>query len=533
MKAIRVSPKSRAAFAEEMRRSPNNRRTAVSTRSCRRRSRAFSSGVPSETGISISIFTATPIIQAVDEIEDAEASDFIPNPLVSKRIENRRFRVLAGICLGRRGSGVQIAPPRPLKTSPLFARAGSRPASAPVAACGVLGFLGALGSYKFDYIRLGSFCHLLRTVAGRAQCGPVVFQSPSRRGRHFYLPEPHAAGPVAHISVPFAKGTALLPGAQGLVGVQGPQFQSPSRRGRHFYEEPSPKAQGNRNFSPLREGDGTSTGPGTTLAAFNSKFQSPSRRGRHFYHRRNAHRKTFPEFQSPSRRGRHFYRLSGAAVVFDSRHFSPLREGDGTSTGQHRRGGPHRRVFQSPSRRGRHFYANRRSRRRRRSVHFSPLREGDGTSTQNGTSEKPPPWDFSPLREGDGTSTVLAELRGEAFLEFQSPSRRGRHFYYRMRITRDAILWISVPFAKGTALLRRLPRVALRKPANFSPLREGDGTSTIQTQLTGKQASLFQSPSRRGRHFYDDLGTTAHEILQISVPFAKGTALLRTVTNRA
>src|ERR1017187_2396465 len=112
MKAIRVSPRSRAASAEEMRRSPNSLRTAVSIRSWRRRSRALSSRAASETGMSISIFTATPIIQVVDETEDAEASHFNAKPRASKRrphlletegIENRRFRVLAGIRLGRRG----------------------------------------------------------------------------------------------------------------------------------------------------------------------------------------------------------------------------------------------------------------------------------------------------------------------------------------------------------------------------------------------------------------------------------------------
>jgi hypothetical protein len=53
------------------------------------------------------------------------------------------------------GSGVQIAPPRPKKTRPLFAMPGSGPASAPVASCGVLRLLEALDSYNFDYTPFG------------------------------------------------------------------------------------------------------------------------------------------------------------------------------------------------------------------------------------------------------------------------------------------------------------------------------------------------------------------------------------------
>ena len=61
----------------------------------------------------------------VDEIEDAEALRFHPNPCRSTRsaqtiemkvIEDRRFCAKAEICLGRRGSGVQIAPPRPIES---------------------------------------------------------------------------------------------------------------------------------------------------------------------------------------------------------------------------------------------------------------------------------------------------------------------------------------------------------------------------------------------------------------------------------
>jgi hypothetical protein len=36
-----------------------------------------------------------------------------PHLIETEATENRRFRWLAGIRLGRRGSGVQIAPPRP------------------------------------------------------------------------------------------------------------------------------------------------------------------------------------------------------------------------------------------------------------------------------------------------------------------------------------------------------------------------------------------------------------------------------------
>ena len=59
---------------------------------------------------------------AVDKNEDAESLGFnslqdistsSAQQLETKGIENRPFRVHAGIRLGRRGSGVQIAPPRP------------------------------------------------------------------------------------------------------------------------------------------------------------------------------------------------------------------------------------------------------------------------------------------------------------------------------------------------------------------------------------------------------------------------------------
>jgi len=61
----------------------------------------------------------------VDKNEDADASKLhevqqlsTPSPhLVEKEfVENRAFPTHAGNCLGRRGSGVRIAPPRPIKS---------------------------------------------------------------------------------------------------------------------------------------------------------------------------------------------------------------------------------------------------------------------------------------------------------------------------------------------------------------------------------------------------------------------------------
>ena len=58
----------------------------------------------------------------VDRNEDAKATEFQKlqcvstsplYPLETEAIENRRFSGRAAIRLGRRGSGVQIAPPRP------------------------------------------------------------------------------------------------------------------------------------------------------------------------------------------------------------------------------------------------------------------------------------------------------------------------------------------------------------------------------------------------------------------------------------
>jgi len=60
--------------------------------------------------------------KVVDRNEDDKASKFqngqqlstrFPHLLETEAIENRRFLPGTGIRLGRRGSGVQIAPPRP------------------------------------------------------------------------------------------------------------------------------------------------------------------------------------------------------------------------------------------------------------------------------------------------------------------------------------------------------------------------------------------------------------------------------------
>jgi hypothetical protein len=62
----------------------------------------------------------------VDRNEDAEATGFqkvqpvstsSPHLIETEAVENRHRRTQAGICLGRRGSGVQIAPPRPTDSS--------------------------------------------------------------------------------------------------------------------------------------------------------------------------------------------------------------------------------------------------------------------------------------------------------------------------------------------------------------------------------------------------------------------------------
>ena len=138
-----------------------------------------------------------------------------------------------------------------------------------------------------------------------------------------------------NISVPFAKGTALLRCCTGRGPTRNILFQSPSRRGRHFYEAPAyVVASGYLNFSPLREGDGTSTYFETVTRSTNNTYFSP-----------------------PSRRGRHFY-VAAPAVIIGLLYFSPLREGDGTSYQNFTADGT------DPG-----------------SRNFSPLREGDGTST--------------------------------------------------------------------------------------------------------------------------------------------------------
>src|SRR6266404_2811829 len=86
------------------------------------------------------------------------------------------------------------------------------------------------------------------------------FQSPSRRGRHFYYRSQHMSLVASRISVPFAKGTPLLRQRGRLFERKDSQFQSPSRRGRHFYSSRPPmKYPRIPYFSPLREGDATST----------------------------------------------------------------------------------------------------------------------------------------------------------------------------------------------------------------------------------------------------------------------------------
>jgi hypothetical protein len=53
--------------------------------------------------------------------------------------------------LGAGGRAFKSPRPDQWKTSALFAMSGFGRTSAPVAICGVLGFLEALNSYKFDY----------------------------------------------------------------------------------------------------------------------------------------------------------------------------------------------------------------------------------------------------------------------------------------------------------------------------------------------------------------------------------------------
>jgi hypothetical protein len=55
--------------------------------------------------------------------------------------------------LGAGGRAFKSPRPDQLKTNALFAMSGFRRTSAPVAICGVLWFLEALNSYKFDYRR--------------------------------------------------------------------------------------------------------------------------------------------------------------------------------------------------------------------------------------------------------------------------------------------------------------------------------------------------------------------------------------------
>jgi hypothetical protein len=66
--------------------------------------------------------------------------------------ESIEAQMRVSTCLGRKGTGVQIAPPRPIA---LFAVSSFGRTSTPVAICGFLGFLEASGSYNFDCMRVG------------------------------------------------------------------------------------------------------------------------------------------------------------------------------------------------------------------------------------------------------------------------------------------------------------------------------------------------------------------------------------------
>ena len=55
---------------------------------------------------------------------------------------------------------------------------GFGPASAPVASCGVLGFLEALNSYRFDYISFVAHLFVNRSVRLSSDAFVVVFAIP-------------------------------------------------------------------------------------------------------------------------------------------------------------------------------------------------------------------------------------------------------------------------------------------------------------------------------------------------------------------
>ena len=153
--------------------------------------------------------------------------------------------------------------------------------------------------------------------------------------------------------------------------------------------------------------------------------------------------------------------------------------------------------FQSPSRRGRHFYLLVRGPAIARLLHFSPLREGDGTSTKSDTRYLIPWFKFqSPSRRGRHFYACVALISTQVH-KFQSPSRRGRHFYAKRKCPTRIRVRISVPFAKGTALLHRFFLLVGGSFPYFSPLREGDGTSTSSGIAAIEKAADF-SPLREG-----------------------------------
>src|SRR5690349_11658297 len=97
----------------------------------------------------------------VDEIEDAESLRFnnfqqnstrSPHQPETKATENKPFALRPGIRLGRRGSGVQIAPPRPKKNKPFISKARFWPLVGP---CWPFRVPEALGIYKIIYSGMG------------------------------------------------------------------------------------------------------------------------------------------------------------------------------------------------------------------------------------------------------------------------------------------------------------------------------------------------------------------------------------------
>ena len=133
---------------------------------------------------------------------------------------------------------------------------------------------------------------------------------------------------------------------------------------------------------------------------------------------------------------------------------------------------------------------------------------------------------FSPLHEGDASVAPTSPVRLVRACMFQSPSRGGRLCGVASSKCPSRILFVSVPFTRGTPLWRWRPRLWSYRPPMFqSPSRGG--------RLCGPCLAPFRTrPEQRFSPLHEgDASVAAQDVcaptvaLSVSVPFTRGTPL--------